>query len=442
MLYSCGGVHMKKIFFVLFGLLFLSACLIPSFRPKDQKAIYPVEPLHKAVAVSTTTLLNWNIQIETAKEILYDVYLSTDSDQLNNDTALEPTALALKEHFYYPNTPFLPNTVYYWRIMAHIPAERGTEAIFSPLFQFTTNASTKPAPHYHLVTVGVSDYRDGIYFSNLMLPKEDAKDATRVFSKLNEPWKIHPFIGTVSCETVLTELTQIATNSNSIDVLAFHFAGHGLYIPSQRTSLLVFSPVEQVSDYQTLYRSNQTLTVKELKEKLDLFQGKKWAFIDCCQSGAFVNMGEENSRSLKNSKDEATLAAFSQALLDPFQSEDSISLFSDGSYRAPSNQYHILTATQINEDSYEHMQINNGLFSFSLFDGLGDASIPNQLYDFSFDADRMPFNYQIHFNELRSFVQKKVNSLLRELNSSDKKMTLSFYPQSSNEVFTSYFPLK
>jgi hypothetical protein len=107
-----------------------------SFHPLPPDWPTNVAPLHGAVAPGTAVTLQWNAGIWAH---LYDVYFGTEPDPplLAANVPLGPSTSASNDRRY-DITQLVPDTTYYWRIVAKTMA---FEVAAGPVFSFTTEGA-------------------------------------------------------------------------------------------------------------------------------------------------------------------------------------------------------------------------------------------------------------------------------------------------------------
>lgn len=431
---------------LLVALLLVSGCAIPGYLPISETTPYIISPAPESLNVSRVATLNWNVRTETPA--VYTLYLGEGGSH-----EMLPVAVDLQESFFLPDTPLKANTLYYWRIIASYQSEGGKQSqAQSPLAQFTTGAHQTPERKYFLLTLGLTDYEShlsqtrGKPFVNLSLTDEDSVDFVRVFRRLNEPYRIRSLTGRVIESQISEAINQIALEASPEDFLVFHFSGHGF--ESGGTSMLVLSDTPQPATIdeeakQQLLAHN--ISTGKLKAMLSAFLGEKMIVVDACNAGQFAEISLlTNDRELQSRLMSESSNRFAHDWVEAFKPDSSATLLNDR--LAASGIYHVMTGSTVDLPSFEHRALQNGFFTYSFLNGLGDAEESTLPYDYSFDANPPVGNYEITFQELFNHSYFEVRRLFYDyakddlfLQSQPQPQTIHSYSPNEDFVLTRYF---
>ena len=414
---------------ILYYLIFLFLFSCHPTLPRNKIQPYLISPLDREKSVSLLPTFYWNHQLTTPIDIQYDFYLYK-YNKIDNHQNLLPYKENLNENIFMIDEPLEQNCIYCWFVVARGNYNGFSFSYKSKTITFTTGTAIIPAPRYFLITVGVGNYLKGdppyiSSYKDLSGAPNDAKAMKRVFSKLNEPYKIYSHIGTVSRSDVESSINEIANIATKDDFVVFHFSGHGNVY--QENSYLVFSDYEQGLSGKKEYESEKNLNALTLRRLLDTIAGKKLVIIDACNAGSFSSM----TLTATDFTDDENL--FSQFFISSFIQEDTdlLSCKVENQY----NNYHIITSTSNKEMAFE-VKNGYGFCIISLLDGLGYNS-ESDFFDYSFNADLKAPYFLITFDELVRFIQSGVKKLANSYGA--KRQTICFYPDNSLLPITSYF---
>jgi hypothetical protein len=289
------------------------------------------------------------------------------------------------------------NKDYCWQIIGHLNA---TDTISGPLWHFTTGNLHKA------LTIGITDYDTA---SDLSLTDDDALDMETALGHAKMNYTIDRLLNRVTesdIEGAIADINDLDENS----LFTFTYAGHGGYSYSQHESYLL------MSDGGRLYMS-------ELKALLDPLPGKKVIIIDACESGNFT--------ALPDSEQAMQIAAreinerFNRSVIDIFKTNG----------RTTAQPYHIMTAANISQISWENTILKNGIFSFFFLDGIGDVgeNNPDQPFDSTFNADT-DSNKAVTFSEAFAYTAPKVETYVNNL--MGYHQSVQIYPEVSDLIIT------
>ena len=292
--------------------------------------------------------------------------------------------------------------------------QREESAVISWTFNYSQ--SSPGEVQYRALLTGLSEYANPA--NNLNYTDDDADKMQEVLQQFDDPYSVVKETGYVSKGTLLDRLDDvIAQNPGTEDVFYYHYSGHGFYDDEQ--SYLAMSDHNYVS-------------VSDLRNKLDQINGTKIVVIDACQSGDFVNLGQE--RALTKAEREQMVRQFTDNILAVF-SENNQRGSHDSAY-----EYYVLTGSSIDQYSHEDGYIKSGWLSFFVSDAMGHRGLDNLggSFDNTYDADGYlgSTNRKIEFNELYRYVHDNVLDYGQE--TFGVVQTVQGYPQTDSFVVGEY----
>jgi hypothetical protein len=273
-----------------------------------------------------------------------------------------------------------PNTDNFLSIPIKISPDTGNAVI---TVTFSPEEPTQPSDKIG-VFIGVSDYDNPD--NDLPYTRNDARELEYTFSQigLEHSQIITPYVLESAASEAILETKQFAGFDS---LFVFQYSGHGGYSFEYDYSFLC------LSNYDGMEVTTR-ITVKELRRWLDAIPGVKLVLIDACRAGNFIDFPPDSSRNFGES--------FLSEFLNPrYDYEDS------------NTDYLIMVASTKGSSSWESSELENGVFSFFVSDGLGNTGYDNPLgtFDYSYDAD-LNENRQITFIELFEYVDAQVNLLM------------------------------
>jgi len=286
---------------------------------------------------------------------------------------------------------------YYWQVEGF---KEDRTAYKSEVWSFNSGGE------YAALLTGVTDYSKA---SDLKLTDDDAQDMKVALQATVFDYTVDSLLGVVTKEAVQDYInTKEETGDES--VFTFFYAGHGGY--SGGESYLYYS-------------DGSTLPVSRLKELLDSINGKKLVIIDACNSGGFTDLSEK--RQLTSRAARELNNRFNTGIIEAFENNSR-----DNGY-----EYHVLTAANISQSSWENTALHNGVFSFFLLDGIGDVGLnnPEGAFDNTFNADADE-NGEITLEEAYAYASPLVENYVDE--NFGYHQTVQVYPENSDFIVSKY----
>jgi len=306
-------------------------------------------PANYSTAGSLAPKLEWyaaNGATSYGLQVANDYYFSS---LVINETGLTET-------FYLtPAGKLKPNTYYYWRVNA--TNENGTSN-WSIYWRFKTPAAPSPSIAGWAVIIGVSDYQQ---INDLSYADDDAQD---MYNRLiSEGWKnnqIKVLINSQATKTnIKNALDWLKANAQSNDLCLFYFSGHGGHGPDIAPLDEADGQDEYLCPYDSIPNSwANDVRDDELDNWLATLTNKKVIILDTCFSGGFIKT--------------PTLTVKTKPGVSYRQLTDN---FTKDIAKAG---YETLTASDDHEFSYESSQLQNGVFTYYLEQGLAGGADTNQ----------------------------------------------------------------
>jgi len=289
--------------------------------------------------------------------------------------------------------PLVPGTN---KIQVSVLNRAGTESLRETVSIHFTGQTASPV--LHLITVGVSDYRQKNF--NLRYAAKDAQDIHNYFkTKTTLKYELRPtqlLNRQVSREAVLKLRKQLEQSRPQDRVILF-FAGHGLLDQEKN---YYFAPHEIDFDHP----EKQGLRFEEIEDLLDGIPAReKLLLIDTCNAGeldkelqaeqiSFTQpQGQVKARAIRGFKITQHLG---MNKLNQLLEESFLDLRRDTGAT-------IITSSQGLEYALESAQWKNGVFTFALLDGLKSRKA-----DLNADGE-------VRVSELKSYIIQKVQELTR-----------------------------
>jgi WD40 repeat protein len=276
--------------------------------------------------------------------------------------------------------------------------DKGLESL-KESFEVIYSPQTIRKPNLYLITIGVSEYSNPEF--NLKYPVKDMQDIIATFRENSQMFgeiKVMQLTNKeVTAQSVMA-LKQNLANTDVSDYVLVFWAGHGLLSSDLDYYLATYNvdfnkPENNGLHYATLE---------------SLFEGiparKKALFIDACHSGEVdkdnsqlvatiaTNQGTVKSRGFKSLKSKENGLGLSNSF-DLMQE-----LFSDVQR---GNGANIISAAGGAEFAFESDTWKNGVFTYSLLNGLNDGNA-------DLDGDG-----QVMLSELQKYIQSQVFSLTK-----------------------------
>ena len=366
---------MKKTIIVLITILslfLLAGCDLEILLPSPEISL--TSPANGATDVSLKPTLSWQANGATR----YRLYLGEAQNNLNiiktiNNPEIKSFTIV---------TPLETGTTYYWKVTALNDFDQSSS---TGVREFKTLSTGE----FRALTVGVSNYDRQ---TDLPLASNDADAIEDTLQNWSEDYTVQKLKDYVTRLNLVNELNFIIdAGSTAEDIFLFHFSGHGFYD----------------GESNILLSDDRSMSVTELKEKLDQINGTKIIIIDSCESGSFTNLTPSRSQRRKQLKD------FNTTLINVFKTEKG----SRGAYTSD-YEYYVFTGAKFDEASYEDSDLNHGLFSFFFMDGVGNTGVANPFGPFNdtYNADGYlssqpgygPTDDKVSFHESLMYSKDKV----------------------------------
>lgn len=285
------------------------------------------------------------------------------------------------------------------KIEVSVTNEKGTESLKETLI-IQYNAAEKRKPDLYLVTIGASEYQDTTM--NLVYAAKDARDIGNLFTQSNNRYNLvhlFPLLNRNVTKENISKIKDSLLNSHPDDVVFIFYAGHGL--PDKNLDYFLASWNTDFAD-----PAKNGIPYEMLENLVDSIPARnKLILLDACFSGeadktAEIIPGEEtnpdgkvhvrvvgNTRGIGVVKPSRQKEAFEMMKLqfaDLRRSTGALVISSAGS----------------GEFAFEGDSWKNGVFTYSLLDGL-----------ISGKADVFPANTGISANELSAYLMERVKVL-------------------------------
>ena len=285
------------------------------------------------------------------------------------------------------------------KIEVSVINEKGTESLKETVM-VQYNPPEKRKPDLFLVTIGASEYQDSSM--NLVYAAKDAKDISKQFSQPTGLYnRVHSFslLNREVTKVNLFKLKDSLFHSHPDDVVIIFYAGHGL--PDNNLDYFLASWNTDFAD-----PAANGIPYEMLENLVDSIPARnKLILLDACFSGEVDKTAEkmEDSEQNKDGKVNFRVAGSTRGInvMQPQRQKEAFEMmklqFAD---LRRSTGALVISSAGSGEFAFEGDSWKNGVFTYSLLDGL-----------ISGKADVFPANTGITANELSAYLMQRVNGL-------------------------------
>lgn len=366
------------------------------FKPEDiiadtQAPSARITNSHTFPHTTTDSGITLNIRLKDSKYKLTRLMISVNGVPLESRMGIDISSLGVSDYSTKKDIELASGRNH---IEVSCINEKGVESYKSDINILCTKPSKKPT--LYLASIGVSDYLDKGY--TLEYAAKDAEDFQKLINgNLSESYSDVKTLCIKNKEAIASNIQNVKdffANAGVDDVIMLFYAGHGVLDEDLNYYLSTY-------DMDFRVPSAKGVSYDDFEDILDGIKPlSKYCFIDACHSGKIdkEEFIEDNSNlvakgSVKFRGDGKTLK-----ISDEVKSVNNAiqSLFMDFS---KGNGASVLVSSSGMEVAIEDNKISNGLFTYSLKQGLG-----NNLADTDKDGT-------ILMSELSEFVSKNVVKL-------------------------------
>ena len=327
----------------------LSLTVANADPPQPPPAPQLKAPANYSTAGSLTPGLEWYASSGVASYGLQVSASSYFSGPVINETGLGGTSYTV------PAGKLQPNTYYYWRVNA--ASENGASG-WSAAWRFKTPAAPQPAVAGWAVIIGVSDYRQ---INDLSYADDDARD---MYNRLTgSGWKSSQIKLLTNSQATKANIKNavdwLKANARSDETCLIYFSGHG----GNGADLAPLDEADGQDEYLCPYDSlpaswSNDVRDDELDLWLDPLTNNKVVILDTCFSGGFIKTPTLTVKTKPG-------VSF-RKLTDNFTRDIA---------RAGCE---VLAASDDHEFSYESSQLQNGVFTCYVEQGLAGGADADQ----------------------------------------------------------------
>jgi len=151
--------------------------------------------------------------------------------------------------------------------------------------------SEKEKPTLHILSIGVSQYKNLAENLQLNYAHSDAANFSKRFNRSAQPLyqqikMYHLLNEEAGDQAILNQLEQLSTAVDKNDVLMVFFAGHGLKeVNEEKTETFYLAPANIIPEKI----STTAINWEQLSQRLHNIKGRVMMFLDACHSGSISN---------------------------------------------------------------------------------------------------------------------------------------------------------